>query len=453
MKNKKILKPLLIILLITVVLTWLIPGTQPNQMTGEFELGATNPEGILSIFGSFDIIASYFFQNMLVVLFVGMFYGIINKTGAYKELIEKIAKSFKKKKEIFLILTIAFFILFPAFANLYFLMFLFVPFFMHVLKELDYKKNIMLLATVGSILIGLSGQIASNMYTLGDGKNPYIWIKVGFLVISTILTVLYALKFNTNDAKDEDDNMLELAKRTGKKIDTKPKKMSIVFIVMFIFFLLGFIPWKFNFLSEMQTAIMEVSIGKFQIFKAIFGTFNPFGAWHTSEFYALLSLTAILIAFLYKLSFDDFVEGLLEGIKAFLIPALLVALMSLVTIFTINSGFMATVIRFITSTGKIVLVTIGSLISAPFAAEPGYIASYNLQIMLSGITEPNVEQISLISQLTYGILMLFIPTSSILVAGLTYTQKDYKSWIKYIWKLGVVLLILVFIAILISTLI
>ena len=461
MKNKKLLKTLLIILLIVVAFTWLIPGTKLNQ-SGVLELGGTNPEGILALFGSFDIIASYFFQNMLIVLFVGMFYGVINKTGAYKELVEKIAKSFKKKESVFLILSIVFFILLPALANLYFLMFLFVPFFMHVLKEMGYKKNVMLLATVGSILIGLSGEISSKIFggAVQSTTNPYVWIKVVFLLVSIVLTVLYALKFKVEKEKDEDDDMLELFAKDSKKVtkksskeNTNTAKLSIVIIVMFVFFLLGFIPWGFKFFTTMQTSIMEVTIGKLQIFKALFGSFNPFGSWFTSEFYALLSLTAILVAVLYKMSFDEFVEGLVEGVKAFIVPAILVALMSLTTIFTLNSAFIGTILKLIVSTGNSALVALGTFISAPFVADPGYVANYNMPIVLASIKEPNTNLIALITQLTYGVSMLLVPTSSILVAGLVYTQKDYKSWIKYIWKLAVVLLILVFLAVTISSLI
>lgn len=454
MKNKKLFKTLLLILLVVVAFTWVIPGTSISQ-SGALELEGTNPEGLLGIFGSFDIVSSYFFQNMLLVLFVGMFYGVINKTGAYKEMVDKVVKGFKKKEEVFLILSILFFILFPALTNIYFFMFLFVPFFMHVLKELGYKKNLMLLATVGSVLIGLSGEISSKVFAnaIQTAENPYVWVKVGFLVLASVLTVLYALKFKDTKEKDEDDDMLEMEKRPGRKIDSPSKKLTIVLIVMFVFFLLGFVPWGFKFLTDMNTSIMGVTIGKLAIFKAIFGGFNPFGAWFTAEFYTLLALTVLVVSILYRLTLDEIVDGLVDGIKAFIVPALLVGLMSLVTIFTLNSGFIATVLNLIVSTGNAALVALGSLISAPFVADHGYIANYGLRVALVAIKDPNTLQVAFISQITYGVVMLVVPTSAILVAGLGYTQKDYKSWVKFIWKLAVMLLILVFIAVIISTLI
>ncbi|MDD2625343.1 MAG: hypothetical protein PHR55_01045 [Bacilli bacterium] len=453
MKNKKLVKSLMLILLIVIGLTWLIPGTITNQETGALELSLLKPQGLLSVFGSFDISAQYFFQNSLIVLFVGIFYGVINKTGAYKELIEKIASKLKKKKELFLVLTIIFFILFTALTNVYFLMFLFVPFFMSILREMGYNKNVLLLSTVGSVLIGFSSQIMNSMFvkTVAAEGNPYLWVKIGVLLIYMALTVLYALKFSKEKEKEEE--FFELSKRTGKNINTKPFMLKIVLIVFFIFFLLGFVPWNLPFLSTMHTSIMNLKIGQFAIFGNIFGTFNQFGAWWTSELYTIIISTIILLAFLYKLSFDEFIDGVVEGIKKFMVPAFLVGLMTLVTIFAINSGFVGTILKFIVSSGNAALIALGNMITNPIIADPFYISNYSMTMVLSAINSPNPQQIAYITQVMYGAVMLLIPTSSIMIAGLAFTEKDYKSWFKYIWKFALVLIALAFIAIIITTLI
>ncbi|NLV90368.1 MAG: hypothetical protein GX032_02745 [Tenericutes bacterium] len=453
MKNKKLVKSLMLILLIVIGLTWLIPGTITNQETGALELSLLKPQGLLSVFGSFDISAQYFFQNSLIVLFVGIFYGVINKTGAYKELIEKIASKLKKKKELFLVLTIIFFILFTALTNVYFLMFLFVPFFMSILREMGYNKNVLLLSTVGSVLIGFSSQIMNSMFvkTVAAEGNPYLWVKIGVLLIYMALTVLYALKFSKEKEKEEE--FFELSKRTGKNINTKPFMLKIVLIVFFIFFLLGFVPWNLPFLSTMHTSIMNLKIGQFAIFGNIFGTFNQFGSWWTSELYTIIISTIILLAFLYKLSFDEFIDGVVEGIKKFMVPAFLVGLMTLVTIFAINSGFVGTILKFIVSSGNAALIALGNMITNPIIADPFYISNYSMTMVLSAINSPNPQQIAYITQVMYGAVMLLIPTSSIMIAGLAFTEKDYKSWFKYIWKFALVLIALAFIAIIITTLI
>jgi uncharacterized ion transporter superfamily protein YfcC len=76
-----------------------------------------------------------------------------------------------------------------------------------------------------------------------------------------------------------------------------------------------------------------------------------------------------------------------------------------------------------------------------------------MPMVLSAITEPNAEQVAFITQVTYGITMLLAPTSAIMVAGMAYLEKDYKSWFKYVWKLVAALIALAFIAIVVTTLI
>lgn len=451
MKNKNLLKTFFLILLVTIVLTWIIPGTTLNQETGEMALGTVNPEGLLGAFGSFDIVGQFFFQNTVLVLIIGIFYGVINKTGAYKELVEDMAKKLKKKKTLFLTISIFFFVAIPALTNLYFLLFLFVPFFMSVLKEMGYTKNIMLISTVGSILVGYSSQIMNSVYSeaIQSTANPYLIIKIFYLIISIVLITLYCIKKDEKKSKEEYHSMIEL--ETRSKANTKPKALIIILIMLFVFFILGFINWKFDFFLTMHDAIMGVKIGKFAIFSELFGAFNAFGNWWTGEFYTLLLFTALIVALVYKLSLDEIIEGIVDGIAKFVLPALLVGVMVLVTVFSINSGFVGTILNFIVKSGNAALVALGTIFGAPFIADPIYVANYAMPMVISSIKTPVVEQVALITQLTYGLTMLLVPTSAIMVAGMTYLEIDYKNWFKYVWKLAAALFALAFIAIIVSS--
>lgn len=453
MKNKSIFKTFLLILLVTVGLTWIIPGTITSQETGEMVLGTVNPEGLLGIFGSFDIVGQYFFQNILLVLIIGMFYGVINKTGAYKELVEETAKKFKKNKSLFVVFSVLFFTLIPALTNLYFLMFLFVPFFMNVLREMGYTKNVMLLTTVGSILVGFSSQLMNGLFVqaIQSTTNPYLWVKILFLVLSIALICVYVLVFSKDKEKEDYDSMLELEDR--KKSKSSSKALKVIFIVLFVFFLLGFVNWNFAFFPKMHEAIMGVKLGKFDLFSSLFGNFNAFGSWWTGEFYTMLFLASILVSLIYKLTLDEIADGLASGIKKFVVPAMMVGMMVLVTIFTINSGFVGTILKFIVSSGNAALIALGSIIGIPFIADPNYVANYSMPMVLSSIKSANADQIALITQIMYGLTMLLAPTSAIMVAGMAYLEKDYKTWFKYVWKLAVALFALAFIVIILANLI
>lgn len=458
MKNKKLLKTLATILAVVIVLTWLVPSTTYNG-SGDLELGGVNPAGLLSIFGSFDIISTYFFQNAIIVLLIGALYGVMNKTGAYKELVDNLAKV---KGNTLLIFSSLLFIAVPALTNIYFPLFVLVPLFISLLLKQGHNKNTVLLATAGSILIGMTCNISSRTFSqiISSTTNTYLWIKVGLLVLSAFVTILFLLKSanlkEKNSKKKEEESSLLIIpeKRADSKAKVSPTPLFVMISLLFVLLVLGLTSWNTDIFQNINNAVMNVSIGKnFYIFKNILGAFGAFGDWWNGEIYAVLILTTIVIGLIYRLKVWDIVEGAIEGGKKFVSVALLVALVNLLIVFTLNSGFLATIITSIVASGNVALVTLASVFSAPFVVEQGYVSQYNLGMILTKLPDANNELMALISQLTYGVTMLVAPTSTILVAGMTYLEKDYTSWIKYVWKLAVMLLILIFIAVTVASLI
>ena len=53
----------------------------------------------------------------------------------------------------------------------------------------------------------------------------------------------------------------------------------------------------------------------------------------------------------------------------------------------------------------------------------------------------------LIFQSMHGLVMMIVPTSMILIAGLSYLKVSYKEWFKNIWKILLGLLVITIIAI------
>ena len=79
---------------------------------------------------------------------------------------------------------------------------------------------------------------------------------------------------------------------------------------------------------------------------------------------------------------------------------------------------------------------------------------FNIEVMYLGqsslvytaslyATESAINMQAIIMQAMYGLTMLFIPTSSLLVIGLDYFDISYSKWLKLVWKLLVVLLLII----------
>ena len=65
--------------------------------------------------------------------------------------------------------------------------------------------------------------------------------------------------------------------------------------------------------------------------------------------------------------------------------------------------------------------------------------------LLSAITDESLYQVLALNfQTLNGLVMLIGPTSLILIAGLTYLDIPYTTWLKYIWRFILMLFILIF---------
>ena len=51
----------------------------------------------------------------------------------------------------------------------------------------------------------------------------------------------------------------------------------------------------------------------------------------------------------------------------------------------------------------------------------------------------------------YGFAQLLLPTSGLLVLGLATTKVSYKEWLKYIWKIALIILVILIVVISIAT--
>ena len=463
MKNKSVWKAAGIMIALTFLLTWVVPSAQIGSEG--ITIGSIMPTGFADVFTSLDVITQYFIKPSIFIIFVGMFYGVVNRTGALKGVVDKFSSIFKKKKFIFLILTILFYALTTALTGMYIQLFMFIPLSIAVLTKLKYSKVQTVLATVGASTIGLIGQI-SNMIINSMGNfegNTFILVKVALLAILVLLTILYAIKVNAKNEKVENTEeneekvepvMFVPTKRNAKiEANVRGIALTIVLALMFVVFVLGLTPWSNNTIfQKAYLGLKEVKIGEFAIFSSILGNFEVFGVWTYNSLYPTIAIAIILLSLIDSLKIKEMVEACIEGAKKVLGLAVLAGMITLVVIFTLNSGFLGTIINYLTTTGNIALVSLASLIGAPFLVEMGYAAQYNLSMIYYATASESISEIwGLIVQVTYGFVMLIAPSSVLLMVTLGYVEESYKKWVKYIWKFIAAALILCVIAILVAS--
>lgn len=465
MKNKSLLKIVSIVLLIYVALTWFIP-------TGYFSSGEYVKEAIAPI-GLFDIIryplitltSSVFILTALVILLIGGLYGVLNKTGAYQNLVDKLVKKFSKKERIFLIITTLLFVVLSSLTALNLPLLIMVPLFSTVLILLGYNKLTAMMATIGSILLGnLASTYGFNVagyitYFTSDINDSIIYRGILFILVLGLFLFKLIKDSKINTKKDtpilyEQINSKEYKSSTG---------LITIFILMMLVLLIGMINWTelfgITFFSDIYNKIISIELKGYPIFSTIIGAIYEMGAWTNYELAFVLILVALLIGKIYKLSFKEIFESWIDGIKKMLPVAILSIIVN--TLFLVMNA---------SSSGSTIFPTIANylfnladgfnVITFGLISFIGSILYNDFPYFLSSIYDPvtslystSISVMGIIAQSIHGLVQFIAPTSVLLIVGLKLFDIDYKEWFKNTYKFAFTILVAIVIVVAIMSLI
>ena len=227
-----------------------------------------------------------------------------------------------------------------------------------------------------------------------------------------------------------------------------------LFILLFIVFVLAFIPWstvfKIDLFDKMLKGFTEFELFGFPIFGKIFGTVNSFGNWMITDMFLPMALVILILAFIYRLSFDDIIDGFMAGAKKALRPAIVAMLVYTILVLVTYHPFQLVLYKAII--GKkfnVVKEVLTAILATIFNVDPSYTFQSVLPYLVSVVTDTKLYGlVGIIYQSMYGFTTLFAPTSLILMTTLSFLKVSYGSWFKTIWKLLLelfVILLIIFI--------
>lgn len=453
MNNKKLFKTILITLLIFIGLTWVIKtGTYSDA--GVYTEGDFAPYGILNIFKIPLEAFQTFSQYGVYLLVLGGFYGILKKTNAYNKIISNCSKF---NRTGFMIFTITILGLFSSLFGIPMCLFALVPFFKDVLETMGYDKKNAMLATVGSIFIGIIGSTFSFEvngyinYFYEVGFTSLLGYKIGLLVVLLVLLALYVIKSNKkfNAIKLEYD----------EKVNTVPA--IILGIITIVIGIVGMYSWYYTFgitfFDDLHTSISNYKIGNFSIISNILGqNLNPIGKWSEVDFAVILLISSFVIAWTYGLKLKDMVEGFISGASKLLPMSIFVTLSFVIFIPLYTSSNMQSIFytifdKIITLAKEVSIIpmTLLSVLASTFYGQFIYFAS-DLSAPLMAAYETGYPLMTFIMQTVYGLTLFVAPTSMLLLGSLSYFDISYKEWMKYVFKfllIALLLLVLTFLII------
>jgi len=472
MKKHNTLKVVLLSIFAVVLCSWIFPVA---HYSGELVTQAREQVGLFNLF-SYPLVALAYFSHILFyVLACGGLYGVLGKIPAYKKLLEKIVKGIKGKEPIFLALVIILLSAITSLVGFSFGLIILFPMLISIILMMGYNKLVAASVTVGSVICGMIGNTYANdtfsyiNSILGTNLTDNLMYKGIILGVAVVLLIFNVLRY----AKKSKSNVVEksflipgeVKVENGKKVRVWP--LVVIFDLMLIVLLLGVFPWsvifpKFTWFAEALEWVNSYELFSFPIFAKLLGDVNVFGEWTymlgsipSASIPTLVFITTIILGLVYRVKFDNFLDGIVSGMKKALGPAVIMTMIYLILIISTYHSCQLIIVDWLLGLSNglnVVIMSLVAMFSSFVNVDSLYVAQSTLPYVTSIFGDSGLYPlIAIIFQSIYGLSMLVLPSSIILMGTLSYLDISYGKWLKHIWKLFVeilVVLLIIFIIIL-----
>ena len=456
-KERKLIFGLAIYFLVYVVLSWILPTASISS--GSITDASRIPVGLGGLLYYPALTFGTFIQFGLIVLCIGGLYGVAKETKAYSKMVEAVSSKFSNKKKGLLISTIIILAVLSSVTGCPYVLLILMPFLMDVLVTLGFSKMTALLSTIGALLIGQVGSTfgytvsGAAITTLGVNAFNGILSKVILLALVLFVYVLFVVSKAKDNAKDE---TIFYEKETKSSVRKLPLVIVLVSLVLIAF--VGMFTWKSVFGVTLFESIANKIAGE-ALLDNILGLSAYLGSWDSYELIAVITLAAYALGWLYNLKAKETTDAFVSGTKRFLKPAFYATMANIVfTLMLVNSNanMLVWLLGKINGANFNIFAVLGSnVIGALFYNVFPYFF-YNMSSVLASFYGANYYNILMLTgQGIYSIMMMILPTSILLITGLSMLNISYKEWVKNIWKflleiLGILILICVILVLLVK---
>ena len=476
MKKNSLFKAILIILGLLVIISFFVPGRQ----------GTISYLGIGSVFLNSVQVFYYFFDTAVFLFIIGGFYGVLSKSDAYKKLLDNIVARVRASSKEFIFIVTALFAILSSLTGFTMSLFVFVPFVISIILLLGYDKLVAISSTIVAIIVGYIGGLFVTLRNPSSYSTSFITFeeyvgidkfvntfpKLIILILGVVLLIYFINKHikdtETKKVKYElnNDNDLKISEVKGNYKNIKLWPIITIFSIIFVLLVLGYVPWaslfEINVFSDFHTWLTSLKIGDFEVFNSIITSISyAFGDWGQLGNYMIISVVllvfSLIVKFISKMKFDDMIDSFIEGMKKMLPVAVLTTFSLTVLVCAYNNGFIENLITSAnTAMGSIniLMASLFNILGSLLYPDIYYTAYGVYTPLLSAITDESLYQVLALNfQTLNGLVMLIGPTSLILIAGLTYLDIPYTTWVKYIWRFILMLFILIFVVLMIVALV
>ncbi len=384
-------------------------------------------------------------QVFFFVLAIGAFITVTIKTGALDAGIGRVTERFRKRG---LLLIVILMLIFSVGGTTYGMAEETLGFYaiiLPVIVGLGYDRMV----GVGIIMVG------AGVGTLGSTVNPFatgvasdaagvalgdgIGLRLIMYVVITVITVVYVLWYARRVKADPANSLLPAAEgnqapATGTAGPPQPmtgrqKTVLWIFGLTFLLMIFSVIPW-----GDFSASLESITLG-----------------WYFPELAALFLVGAVLVGLVGGLGEEGTVTGIISGAGDFIGAALIIAVARGVTVIMNNASMTDSVLHGLESvvsglpSGAFAVVMY--LVNIPLAflvpSSSGH-ATLAMPIMAPLGDFAGVSRAMVVTafQSASGWMNLFTPTSAVVMGGLALSRVRYDRYLRFVFPLLGILLIL-----------
>ncbi len=451
------------ILVVMTLLTWVVPsGVYDYQENGEpvagsYHLVDNEAQPITSVvlapleglYEAIDIAA--------FILMVGGFLGVMAKTGALDAGIANIIRLLAGREKLLIPILMCAFALGGTTFGMAEETIAFYPLVLPIIIAAGYDSvtavSVIMLgagvgvlgSTVNPFATGIAAGFAG--VSLGEGIGLRVIMLLALLGVTIWFVMSYAQRVKANPSKSlVADRKGEFTKRFGTlqqgtqqaRITGLQKTALILFALTFLVMIYSVIPF------------------------ADMGLPLPVLGWWFPELSALFLFSSILLGLCCRLAERDIVEGFVGGASELLGVAFIIGVSRGITVIMNNGKITDTILHWgetaLTGVGSVTFLSLVYLIYLPLSfliPSTSGLATLSMPIMapLADFAGVGRELVITAFQSACGIINLITPTSAVVMGGLAIGRVPYDRWLKFSWKLLLLIFVLAFLFLMAAALI
>ncbi|MDE5587112.1 MAG: hypothetical protein K2I72_01920, partial [Bacilli bacterium] len=193
-------------------------------------------------------------------------------------------------------------------------------------------------------------------------------------------------------AKDNSETLV-IPTKSEKKANIWP--FVIVFDLVLIILALSAFDWNglfdITWFSEAKEAVLTYEIFDFQIFGKLLGVVEEFGNWSLgAEMTAIILIATCVLALVYRVKWEDFIDGICDGFKKAMGPAAIILITYVVLVLVTFHPFQLVFTKFLldlTSGINVVTMTLVAMLASFFNIDMSYVVQNTLPYVKTVITD------------------------------------------------------------------